>query len=51
MLESLGWNIFRIWTLDWIENSDVIVESILVKVNELVLQVDVPSEEEINPTV
>ncbi|MEJ5092123.1 DUF4011 domain-containing protein [Sphingobacterium faecium] len=51
MLESLGWNMFRIWTLDWIENSDVIVESILVKVNELVLQVDVPSEEEINPTV
>ncbi|MNN60217.1 hypothetical protein D3C81_1753860 [compost metagenome] len=51
MLESLGWNIFRIWTLDWIENSDVIVESILVKVNELVLKVDVQAEEEINPTV
>lgn len=51
MLESLGWNIFRIWTLDWIENADVIVESILIKVNELARKVEVPSEEEINPIV
>lgn len=40
MLESLGWNIFRIWTLDWVENSDDIVEAILEKVNALTLKTD-----------
>lgn len=40
MLESLGWNIFRIWTLDWIENADLIVESILEKVNALLLKTE-----------
>lgn len=49
MLESLGWNIFRIWTLDWIENADLIVESIVEKVNALILKTE--EEEHIEGTV
>ena len=32
VLESLGWNIYRIWTLDWIKNKDKIVAEIKQKI-------------------
>lgn len=40
MLTSLGWNIFRIWSLDWIENADEVVASILEKVNGLLHKIE-----------
>lgn len=35
VLNGLGWNLFRIWTLDWMHNADAIVERILTRVEEL----------------
>ena len=35
VLESLGWNIFKIWSLDWFENSDRIINSIIEKINKI----------------
>ncbi|MDO5522832.1 MAG: DUF3320 domain-containing protein [Bacteroidia bacterium] len=35
VLRVLGWNIFRIWTMDWIENADRIADTIAAKVEEL----------------
>jgi very-short-patch-repair endonuclease len=32
VLKALGWNIHRIWTIDWLENSDKIIDSIIEKV-------------------
>ena len=32
VLEGLGWNIYRIWTLDWIKNKDKIVAEIKQKI-------------------
>lgn len=32
VLRSLGWNIYRIWSLDWHENADQIVNAIVDKV-------------------
>jgi very-short-patch-repair endonuclease len=29
--ESVGWNIYRIWTIDWRENSDKIIDTIIEK--------------------
>ncbi|UIR57063.1 DUF3320 domain-containing protein [Sphingobacterium sp. SRCM116780] len=40
MLESLGWNLYRIWSLDWIEHADSIVESVLERVNGLLLKTE-----------
>lgn len=35
VLKSLGWNIYRIWTIDWYENSEKIIETVLKLVDEL----------------
>ncbi len=35
VLKSLGWNIYRIWTIDWFENSKSIIDMILKKVDSL----------------
>lgn len=35
VLKSLGWNIYRIWSLDWYENSSEIIETIVEKVIQL----------------
>jgi len=34
VLEGLGWNIYRIWTLDWIKNKDKIVAEIKQKIKK-----------------
>lgn len=49
VLKALGWNLHRIWTMDWYENSDRIIDGIVNKVQELLLQPEVtagPGEEE-----
>ena len=38
VLKTLGWNLHRIWTMDWYENSDKIVDGIVNKVQQLVQQ-------------
>lgn len=35
VLNALGWNIFRVWSLDWYENSEKITEAIIKKVKDL----------------
>ena len=35
ILESLGWEIYRIWSTDWFKNPGPIVESIVKRLNEL----------------
>ncbi len=35
VLKGLGWNIHRIWTIDWYENSDKIIETIIERVEKL----------------
>jgi len=35
VLEGLGWEIYRIWTLDWIKNKDKIVAEIKQKIADL----------------
>jgi len=49
VLKALGWNIFRIWTMDWHENADKIIDSIAKKVN--VLQIQPETEESIPESV
>lgn len=41
VLKSLGWNIHRIWTMDWFENSDKIIDNIVEKVKQLQTQPEV----------
>jgi len=35
VLQLLGWNIFRIWTIDWIKNKDKIIREVQQTVNRL----------------
>lgn len=35
VLNVLGWNIHRVWTMDWYENTEKILEAIVQKVREL----------------
>ncbi len=35
VLSGLGWNTMRVWTLDWWENKDRVIESIIAKINEI----------------
>ena len=51
MLKALGWNIYRIWTIDWRENSDKIIGTIIEKVKHLQSKLDVKSESIDEPTV
>lgn len=45
VLNALGWNIHRVWTMDWFENSDKIVDAIVEKVKELQTQPQVEEKE------
>lgn len=38
VLKALGWNVHRIWTMDWHENSDKIIDTIVEKVKQLQTQ-------------
>lgn len=44
VLKALGWNIHRIWTIDWHENSDKIIDTIIEKVKQLQTQPEVNVE-------
>ncbi|WP_114791846.1 DUF3320 domain-containing protein [Niabella yanshanensis] len=37
VLQALGWNLHRVWTMDWYENSDKVIDAIVQK-SELILQ-------------
>ena len=41
VLKALGWNIYRIWTIDWFENSDKIIDTIILKVKQLQMQSEI----------
>lgn len=41
VLKALGWNVHRIWTMDWYENSDKIIDAIVEKVKQLQTQQEV----------
>lgn len=51
VLKSLGWNIHRIWTIDWFENSDKIIDTIVEKVKQLHTQTEVKEEKIAEPVV
>jgi hypothetical protein len=38
VLKALGWNIHRIWTMDWYENADRLIDAVLEKVEALLAQ-------------
>lgn len=39
VLKGLGWNVFRIWTLDWIKNKEKIVAEIHAEIEKIKMQV------------
>ncbi len=39
VLTALGWNIYRIWTLDWIKNQNKIINQVQEKVNYYINQI------------
>ncbi len=41
VLKALGWNIHRIWTIDWFENSDKIIDTIIERVKQLQTQPEI----------
>lgn len=45
VLKGLGWNVFRIWTLDWIKNKEKIVEGIHAEIKKIKTQVKEKTEE------
>lgn len=51
MLKALGWNIHRIWTIDWSENSDKIIDTIIGKVKQLQANLEVKFETTDKPIV
>ena len=51
VLKALGWNIHRIWTVDWYENSDRIIDTIIEKVKQLQTQLEVKAEVITEPIV
>jgi len=51
VLKALGWNIHRIWTIDWFENSDKIIDAIIERVEQLQKQLEVKEETFAEPVV
>ena len=51
VLKALGWNIFRIWTIDWYENSERIIDAIVEKVKLLQIQPEAEPEVISKPVV
>ena len=45
ILKGLGWKVMKIWSIDWWEDSESVMKSILDKINE----VEAPKEEEAEP--
>jgi hypothetical protein len=51
VLKALGWNIHRIWTIDWFENSDKIIEAIIERVKQLQSQLEVKEVVNVEPAL
>lgn len=51
VLRALGWNIHRIWTMDWFENSNKIINAIVEKVKHLQTQPEIKEEEIAEPLI
>jgi len=51
VLKALGWNIHRIWTIDWFENSDKIIDAIIERVKQLQTQPEFKEETVAEPVV
>ncbi len=51
VLKALGWNVHRIWTMDWFENSDKIIDTIVEKVKHLQTQPEIKEEVIAEPAV
>jgi hypothetical protein len=49
VLKALGWNIHRIWTMDWYENSNKIVDAIVEKIKHLQTQPEVKEKKIVEP--
>lgn len=49
VLKALGWNIHRIWTMDWFENSNKIIDTIIDKVKYLQTQPEIKEEKIVEP--
>lgn len=49
VLQQLGWNIFRIWTMDWWENPQEVIDSIKAEINGLISsETDTPIKQTID---
>src|SRR5690606_15687310 len=48
VLKTLGWNIHRIWTIDWYENADKLINTVVEKVDTLLGQSEAEPEAEAN---
>ncbi|WP_016990976.1 DUF3320 domain-containing protein [Flavobacterium sp. ACAM 123] len=51
VLKALGWNIHRIWTIDWFENSDKIIDTIIERVKQLQSQPEVKEVVNLDPAL
>ncbi|MCK9523173.1 MAG: DUF3320 domain-containing protein [Proteobacteria bacterium] len=51
VLKSLGWQIHRVWSIDWYENSDEIIEIIVEKVRKLQNQAEKNKEDFYEPVI
>lgn len=51
VLKALGWNVHRIWTMEWYESSDRIIDTIVEKVKHLQTQPEVKEEKIAEPIV
>lgn len=51
VLKALGWNIHRIWTMDWFENSSKIIDTIVEKVKLLQMLPEIKEEEFFDPFI
>ncbi len=47
VLKALGWNMYRIWTIDWYNNANNIIENIVEKVKQLQMQSEVKDKDEV----
>ena len=45
VLKGLGWNVFRIWTLDWVKNKEKIVTEIHSEIEKIKTQIKEKAEE------
>lgn len=44
VLESLGWNLHRVWAMEWYENSEKVIDAIMEKADQLAQQPDIVEE-------